>query len=71
MKLNEDGVRLCDSKDCEMIATHWLVWTEPRCYCAPCAQQIIGVGRVMGFSTPAATVRPMTSDEMMPEESDS
>lgn len=70
MKKTEGGERLCDTGKCEFIATHYLVWTKPQCYCLSCAEKMLGIGEFMGHPTPAATFRPMTLDEMMPEEAE-
>lgn len=68
MKKGRFGEVLCDQKGCEFPATFTLVWTKHQCYCAIHTQTVLGVAEAMGFPTPAATVRPMTADEMMPEE---
>lgn len=68
LKLGEDGERLCESNDCDMPATHSIVWTEDRQYhCLIHINQILNIGAAMGFNTPAHTVRPMTFEEMLPE----
>lgn len=67
MKTNDAGERLCDQHDCELIATHTLVWTKPRCYCLAHTEMAIRVAEAMGFPTPKATLRPMTVEEMLPE----
>lgn len=67
MKLDKDGVRLCDNDTCELIATHTLVWTEQMHFCIVHANQALGLANMMGFPTPANTVRTMTPDEQMPE----
>jgi len=63
MRRNKNGERLCDSKDCEFIATHTLVWTKQQYYCMVCANGMLNIGAAMGFPTPASTIRPMTPDE--------
>lgn len=70
MKTNENSERLCDNKDCELIATHTLVWTEQQYYCLIHGNQALGVADAMGFPTPFNTFRAMTPDEMMPESED-
>lgn len=65
-----DGFRKCDSKDCEFPATHWLVWTEPTYKCLACAKKLVMLGEVMGLPTPKHTIRPLTIDEMITEETD-
>ena len=67
MRLTDEGVRLCDQEGCELTATHWLVWTEPQCYCSIHAQKMLQVGAAIGIPTPASTIRLMTPDEMYPE----
>lgn len=67
-RYGEDGVRLCDQKECEFPATHTMVWTENwQCYCLIHANKMLGVGDVLGFPTPRLTIRLMTSDEMLPD----
>jgi hypothetical protein len=58
-------LRKCDSKECENPATHWLVWTGPQFYCQDCAEKMLGVADAMGFPTPASTVRPLNTTEML------
>lgn len=67
MKINEQGERLCDHVDCEFMATHWYVWTEPQVACLIHAQHAERLAAMMGFPTVGRTMRPMTIDEMMPE----
>lgn len=71
MRCNEDGFRLCDQEGCELLATEWLVWTKPQCYCIIHAQKMLNVADAMGHLTPAATYRKMTPDEMYPESEES
>lgn len=59
------GFRKCDESSCEFPATHWLVWTKPQVYCVIHANAMINLGNIMGFPTPASTVRPLTFAEMM------
>lgn len=64
-------LRKCDSKTCELPATHWLVWTKPQFYCSGCADKMILVGAAIGIETAATTVRPMTAEEfLVPDETD-
>lgn len=65
-KLDSDGVRLCDHNDCELPATHTLVWTKQQYYCIVHAQQALNVAQMMGFPTAGNTARLMTPDEMLP-----
>jgi len=66
-KLDDTGMRLCDQTDCELIATHTLVWTDHKYYCMIHTNKAIGIADYMGFPTPRNTVRKMTIDEMMPD----
>lgn len=56
--------RKCDTKDCELPATHWLVWTEPQYCCLMHAQGLLNVAAAIDFPTPRATLRRVTRDEM-------
>ena len=64
MRRSEQGERLCDNKNCDLIATHTLVWTGHQYYCAIHAQQALGLANHMGFPTPANTVRTLEPDEI-------
>lgn len=59
-----NGTRLCDTKDCELPATHFLVWAGPMYCCIIHANGLLNLGEVMGFPTPSLTVRPLSPDEM-------
>jgi hypothetical protein len=63
--MSEPIYRKCDAKDCDLPATHWLVWTKPQVYCRIHAQGMVNVGNAMGYPTPASTVRPLWLDEMI------
>lgn len=64
-------LRKCDSKTCELPATHWLVWLKPQFYCEACANQMIAVGEAIGHNTPTTTIRPMYPEEfLIPDELD-
>lgn len=59
-KYSENGVRLCDQKDCDLPATHTFVWTDSWvCNCKEHTQGMLNLGRVMGHPTPGLTVRPL------------
>lgn len=65
-KRTDSGVVLCNQKDCDMPATHTYVWTGKQIYsCMIHAQKALNIAEAMGFPTPAATMRPMTIDEMV------
>ncbi len=69
MKLNDDGVVLCQTENCELLATHTLRFHDDWvCYCIICAERAVGIGEFMGHHLPGATVRPMTPNEMVPDE---
>jgi hypothetical protein len=65
---NETFYRKCDEATCEFPATYYVVWTKPRYYCPIHLQKVLAVADAMGFPTPAATVRRLTIDEMLPDE---
>lgn len=68
MKINERGERLCDQAGCELLATHYYVWTGPQVACVIHAQKAEAIADMMGFPTVSRTMRELTVDEMMPEE---
>ncbi len=62
--------RKCDDKDCEMPATHYMVWTSPQYYCLVHLAGFLAVADAIGYPTPATTVRQLTITEMMNDESE-
>lgn len=62
--------RKCDQDGCEFPAVFYLVWIRPQYYCLEHANKMLQVGEAMGHPTPRATLRKLTIDEMLPEESD-
>lgn len=68
-KFDKEGARLCDNVDCDLVATHTLVFNQTMCYCIIHANQALTIADAMGYPTPALTVREMTLEEMMPEDS--
>lgn len=65
-----EGFRKCDEKTCEFPATHWMVWTKPQFYCLIHLNAMLNVANAIGYPTPATTVRALTIDEMITEETD-
>lgn len=65
-KFDENGARICDNVDCDMPATHTLVWNEQMCYCIIHANQALNIADAMGFNAPMLSLRMMTFDEMCP-----
>lgn len=63
-KIGEDGVRLCDQPGCELPATHAYVWDKPMVACILHAQMALQIANMMGFPTPANTLRELEIDEM-------
>lgn len=68
-KYGEDGVRLCDQKECELPATHTFIWAQQgwSCQCAIHTQKMLGLERMLGYNIAANSVRDMTADEMLPD----
>ncbi len=62
-----DEYVVCDVVNCDLPATHTLVWTRQENCCAIHAQYTLRVADAMGFPTPANTVRELSADEMIKE----
>jgi len=57
IRVNDElGYPICDQDGCDSPVHVTLVWTEPKQYCLPCANQVLGIAEVMGFPTPSATI---------------
>lgn len=69
IKLDKDGVRLCDQEGCEFIATHTFIWAQQgwTCQCAIHLRGMLNIERQLGGNIAHNSARPMTSDEMMPD----
>ncbi len=65
---NEPKLRKCDQDECEITATHTLVWTKHQYYCPIHVNTALGIANAMGFPTPANTVRKLEPLEMILEE---
>lgn len=65
-----NGFRKCDDKDCQLPATHYMVWTSPQYYCLVHLAGFLAVAHAIGYPTPATTVRALTIDEMVISENE-
>ncbi len=71
IKRGEEGERLCDQKGCEFPATHTFIWAQQgwTCQCIIHARQMIALENHLGYNIAANSLRKMTFDEMLPDES--
>jgi hypothetical protein len=72
VKRGEEGLRLCDQKDCEFPATHTFMWANQgwTCQCIIHTNQMLSLEAHLGYNIANASVRQMTPDEMLPDIND-
>lgn len=69
IKFSEDGIRLCDQKECEFPAMHTFIWAQQgwTCQCLIHTRQMIALEAHLGYNIAANSLRQMAVDEMMPD----
>lgn len=64
-KRDQNGVRLCDQKECDAPATHTFVWTDAWvCNCFLHTAGMMNIAAHMSHPVPKLTVRQLTLEEM-------